>query len=232
MALDCNRIQALCFDVDGTLRDTDDQYVQRLVSYLKPIRPFLPRRDLKLMARRLIMAIEDPGNLALDLADRLGIDNLTNRLLQSIERPRQRLKIESKAPTIPGVNQMLDALHPRYPMAIVSARGEGATLDFLESQHLTRYFQVIVTGQTCARTKPHPMPVLWAAAKLGVAVESCLMIGDTKVDIRSGRTAGAQTVGVLCGFGTEDELAKAGADVILKSSADLADHLGKHRSGA
>ncbi len=47
------------------------------------------------------------------------------------------------------------------------------------------------------------------------------MVGDTVVDIRAGKAAGAQTVGVLCGFGEEDELRKAGADMILHSPVDL-----------
>jgi len=225
MALELNRVRALCFDVDGTLRDTDDQYVDRLASYLKLVTPFLPRRDPKIMARRTIMAIEDPGNLVLDLADRLGIDNLTARLLRAIERPRRRMNITMKALIIPGVSEMLEALHLHYPMAIVSTRGERATLDFLDSHALTGLFQVIATGQTCPRTKPHAMPVRWAAEQMGVAPETCLMIGDTKVDIRAGQAAGAQTVGVLCGFGTEDELQKAGASLILNSTADLASYL-------
>lgn len=230
MALEPIRVRALCFDVDGTLRDTDDQYVERLAGYLNWAKPFLPGRDPKIMARRMIMSIEDPGNLVLDLADRLGIDNLTARLLRAIERPRQRMTTKMQAPIIPGAREMLEALHPHYPMAIVSTRGQGATLDFLESHALTGYFQVVVTGQTCARTKPHPMPVQWAAAQLGVSAESCLMIGDTKVDIRSGRAAGAQTAGVLCGFGTEDELVKAGAHLVLESTADLTSYLRQHNS--
>jgi phosphoglycolate phosphatase len=56
---------------------------------------------------------------------------------------------------------------------------------------------------------------------MGVAPESCLMIGDTTVDMRAGKSAGAQTVGVLCGFGEENELRRAGADAIFKSTADL-----------
>jgi phosphoglycolate phosphatase len=47
------------------------------------------------------------------------------------------------------------------------------------------------------------------------------MIGDTTVDMRAGKSAGAQTVGVLCGFGEEAELRKLGADLILKSTSDL-----------
>jgi HAD superfamily hydrolase (TIGR01509 family) len=226
MTLDLPRVRALCFDVDGTLRDTDDLYVDRLAGYLKFIQPFLPGRDPKIVARRAIMAVEDPGNLVLDLADRLGIDNLTARLLQAIERPRQRKFF--KAPMIPGVAQMLEALRSRYPMAVISARGARSTLDFLEYHALTGFFDVIVTGQTCERAKPHPMPVLWAAEHLGVPPETCLMIGDTKVDIRAGRAAGAQTVGVLCGFGTEAELIQAGAQLLLKSTPDLADYVLQH----
>jgi phosphoglycolate phosphatase len=47
------------------------------------------------------------------------------------------------------------------------------------------------------------------------------MIGDTTIDIRCGRLAGAQTVAVLCGFGTERELKEAGANLILRTTSDL-----------
>ena len=47
------------------------------------------------------------------------------------------------------------------------------------------------------------------------------MAGDTTVDIRAGKSAGAQTVGVLCGFGEEPELRRQGADLILPGTADL-----------
>ena len=53
------------------------------------------------------------------------------------------------------------------------------------------------------------------------------MVGDTTVDIRAGKSAGAQTVGVLCGFGEEDELRKRGADMILTSTAELVQVLEK-----
>jgi phosphoglycolate phosphatase-like HAD superfamily hydrolase len=41
------------------------------------------------------------------------------------------------------------------------------------------------------------------------------------VDIRAGKSAGAQTVGVLCGFGEEPELKKMGADLILQDTTKL-----------
>jgi len=56
---------------------------------------------------------------------------------------------------------------------------------------------------------------------MGVDPSACLMIGDTTIDMRCGRSAGAQTVGVLCGFGTQRELQAAGADLILRTTSDL-----------
>ena len=47
------------------------------------------------------------------------------------------------------------------------------------------------------------------------------MVGDTAADIQSGKKAGAQTVGVLCGFGDRQELERAGADLILETTTDL-----------
>ena len=47
------------------------------------------------------------------------------------------------------------------------------------------------------------------------------MVGDTTVDMRAAKLAGMQALGVLCGFGREKELIRAGADSILPSTADL-----------
>jgi phosphoglycolate phosphatase len=63
--------------------------------------------------------------------------------------------------------------------------------------------------------------VLYAAERLGVPAANCVMVGDTTVDIHAGRRAGAQTVGVLCGFGERDELERAGADAVIESTAQL-----------
>jgi phosphoglycolate phosphatase len=51
------------------------------------------------------------------------------------------------------------------------------------------------------------------------------MVGDTTVDIIAGRSAGAQTAALLCGFGNQDELERAGADIIVEGPLQLADFL-------
>ncbi len=219
MSLDHSLVKALCFDVDGTLSDTDDLYVQKVLF-------FFPRflfKDPLRAARRFIMWIEAPGNALLGLADTLGIDDEMMAVIHWLSRRRKHsLK---KFLLIPGVDEMLKQLHGHYPMAVVSARDEKGTMTFLEQFDLVKYFDVIVTGLSAKHTKPYPDPILLAAQKMNVAPENCLMIGDTTVDIRAGNSAGAQAVGVLCGFGEESELKKMGADLILQDTTKLLDVL-------
>jgi HAD superfamily hydrolase (TIGR01509 family) len=210
MPLDFDRIKALCFDVDGTLNDTDDQFAEKVKAFLNPMRvlPFVNRDKV---ARRFVMWAEAPTNALLGYADRIGLDDKAAFLVEWMNRHK----------LVDGVAGMLNELDGHYLMAVVSARDEYSTREFLDQFELTRHFTCIVTAQTCRHTKPYPDPLLWAAERMGVPPEACLMIGDTTVDIRAGRSAGAQTVGVLCGFGEEGELRCMGADEILKSTAEL-----------
>ena len=219
MPITPQKVRALCFDVDGTLSDTDDLYAQK-------VSRFLPRflfKDPDYTARRLVMWIESPGNALLGFADTVGLDDEMVAVINWLSRHR---KLSSKKfLLVPGVDEMLKKLHGRYPMSVVSARDEHGTLAFLKQYDLEKYFDVIVTGLSAEHTKPYPDPILLAAQKMNVAPENCLMIGDTTVDIRAGKSAGAQTVGVLCGFGEEPELRKFGADEILEDTTKLVDLL-------
>jgi HAD superfamily hydrolase (TIGR01549 family) len=215
MPLDKSRIKALCFDVDGTLSDTDNLYTQKF-SKLFPRFLF---KDSAHTARRFVMWMEAPGNALLSIADSLHVDRQMVALINWLSQHRH--DSDKEFLLIPGVDDMLKELHGRYPMAIVSARDEKTNMAFLEKFDLVKYFDVIVTGLSAKYTKPYPDPIFLAAEKMNVAPEHCLMIGDTTVDIRAGKSAGAQTVGVLCGFGEEYELRKMGADEIIEDTTKL-----------
>ncbi len=215
-----DRIRALCFDVDGTLNDTDDLAVERLARWLRPLGWLLsPQRT----ARRLVMWAETPGNALIGIPDRFGLDDELYGLIERLNRYRSRPLRHFRL--IDGVRPMLMALRERYPMSIVSARDEASTHAFLQATGLAEFFICVAGATTAEHTKPYPDPILWAAEKMGVPPEACLMVGDTTVDIRAGRAAGAQTVGVLCGFGEAEELQRAGADLIIPSTAELPTHL-------
>jgi HAD superfamily hydrolase (TIGR01549 family) len=215
MPLDNTRVKALCFDVDGTLSDTDDLYSSHLSDFM----PGFLFRDPKQIARRLVMWAEAPGNALLGMTDIIGLDDEMAAVINWIYRNRKWP--DKQFLLVPGIDVLLSQLRGRYPMSVVSSRDEKGTIRFMERFDLVKYFDPVITGLSARRTKPYPDPILLAAQKMGVEPEECLMIGDTTVDIRAGKSAGAQTVGVLCGFGQEDELRRMGADLILPTTSEL-----------
>jgi N-acetyl-D-muramate 6-phosphate phosphatase len=221
MPIDVQRIQAVCFDVDGTLSDTDDLYTKRIAASIRRV-AFIRRPDF--VARRLVMGLESPGNALMSIADALGMDALVLPLINWIHRrvPRRR----SEYMVVGGVAEMLPRLRARYPLAVISARDKQTTMEFLDACGLTPYFEVVLTALSARHTKPYPDPVLLAAKMMGIAPANCVMIGDTTVDVRAGKSAGAQTIAVLCGFGEEGELHRVGADLILPTTSDVGELLG------
>ena len=218
MGIDAARVRAVLFDIDGTLRDTDDEVVDRAAAVLRHL---IGERRAHHWARLAVMRMENPLQHLLSQADRFNFDGAVNRLAA-------RLGAGGRTGTrlTPGAAQAVAVIGARFPIGVVSA-GPAVLVDrFLDEHDLRAAMRVVVTGQTCKRTKPHPDPVLAALARLGVDASSGLMVGDTPVDIRAGKSAGAQTVGVLTGFGEREELERAGADLIVGTLVELAALLG------
>ncbi len=167
------------------------------------------------------MWAEGPGNALLSIPDRFHFDDEIARFGDWLHRRGLGGK-NHEFLLIDGIRDLLEALEPEYKMSVVSARSRRGTMAFLDHFGLTPFFDVIVSAQTANRTKPWPDPIFLAAERLGVQPSECLMVGDTTVDLRSGKAAGAQTAGVLCGFGDEEELMALEPDVLLASTTDLA----------
>lgn len=223
MALDVARIKAVIFDIDGTLSDSDDQMASQVARFVKPFTFFLNGKARTVFARWLVMAAESPGNFIYSIADRFNLDSLFIRILDHRSRNRKH-KLRSYR-LIPGVIEMLASLSPRYPLAVASARDEQTSMAFINQFELAPLFRVVVTSQSTHHTKPFPDPLVYAAERMGVPPANCLMVGDTTVDMRAAKLAGMQAAGVLCGFGREKELRRAGADAIFSSTPDIADIL-------
>ncbi len=231
MALDLARVRALCFDVDGTIADTDDHLVAQIASLVARV-PGVSGRRSERVARQVVMGLETPVHGAYALLDRLGLDTPVDRLRSRLKATKQRGEDPGRTRNpealdevphemMAGVQEMLKLLHKFYPMSTISTGSAPRVERFLQHYGVRDLFTEVVGAQSTKRMKPHPEPLLYAARKMGVDPANCLMIGDTTIDIRTGRSAGAQTVGVLCGFGTESELVAAGAGMILRTTSDL-----------
>ena len=215
-------VEAILFDLDGTLIDTDDAMIERAARWLQPLARLFPRGDPKRVLRQAIMASEGPINAFLTFLDILGLDDELFALGGRLRRLRG-LRTPANFQPIDSVVEAVRELSGRYPLGIVTTRSRRDAQTFLEQYALADCFSAVVTHEDTWRLKPHPEPIRYAAEQLGVAIERCLMVGDTGVDVRAAKAAGAWAVGVLCGFGERGDL--AGADLILENTAELGEWL-------
>jgi HAD superfamily hydrolase (TIGR01509 family) len=214
-ALDRDAVDAVFFDLDGTLMDTDDQMVESLALRLQRLgRPGVDRA-----ARWVVMAAESPMNGLLTLLDIVGLDAPLLGLWQWFRRLRGVTTPDYRL--MEDADVVLAALKHRYQLGVVTTRGREDAEAFLDQHNLRDLFDTVVTRETTWRLKPHPDPILEAARQLDVPVERSVMVGDTTMDVKSARRAGAKSVAVCCGFGERDELEQADADVVLEHISDL-----------
>ncbi|WP_321324885.1 phosphoglycolate phosphatase [Thiomicrorhabdus sp.] len=112
-----------------------------------------------------------------------------------------------------------------YRVACVTNKAEAFTVPLLKDKGLYDYFEVIVSGDTCAEKKPHPMPLLYAAEKLGVAPENALMIGDSRSDVKAARAAGFHIFCMTYGYNHGEDIRDYEPDVVADSFVEFKDYL-------
>lgn len=212
------RVRAVLFDLDGTLIETDDQVAAALAHRLRFLGWLLPDQTRAHLARRWLMHSELFVNGTMTFLDRTHLDGILFRLNDSLRRWRGIRRPDNFVP-VSGSVEMLRELAARYRLAIVTSRNCRETQAFLDQCDVAGLFYVVITRDDVRRLKPHPMPVRRAAEKLGVPPEQCVMVGDTGVDVRAAKAAGALAVGVLCGFGEMDDFGDA--DLVVESTAQL-----------
>ena len=104
----------------------------------------------------------------------------------------------------PGIQACLDLLVDR-PLAIVTNKPYQQTMDLLDALQLTRYFPVVIGGDTCPMKKPDPTPLKVALHRLNATAATAIMIGDHHTDLIAGRAAGIDVCFCTWGFGEAGE---------------------------
>ncbi|MFP3896094.1 MAG: HAD family hydrolase [Anaerolineales bacterium] len=217
-------IKAILFDLDGTLVETDNRWAAIFSRGLKPLRYLFPDLDTDRRGRRLMMAVENPLTYVLSLLERAGVGGSFFGLANLVRRSKG-LATQGNSLMVEGTEELFTALKDRYILGVVTTRARPEAHDFLRRMQYEDLFSVVITRQDVFRLKPHPAPVRKAIDRLGVSPQHCIMVGDTALDVRSARRAGAYAVGVLSGFDHRYELERAGAHLILERAVQLLDYL-------
>jgi len=116
----------------------------------------------------------------------------------------------------PQVHEGLQALRELgLALAVVTNKATEFTLPLLTRLNLADNFAVVVCGDTCARRKPDPDPVLYACQQLNVAPADCVLIGDSINDVHAARAAGCRALAVPYGYNEGQPVEALNADAIV-----------------
>jgi phosphoglycolate phosphatase len=96
-------------------------------------------------------------------------------------------------------------------------------VDELEALGLIRYFDTVMTAFNGCQPKPSPEAFVGCARRLNIKIDRCVVVGDSVVDIRAGKSAGMRTVAVLSGIYSCMELQAEKPDLVLENVSLLPD---------
>jgi phosphoglycolate phosphatase len=206
------------FDLDGTLIDSREDIVRAVnATMMKMGLPAISQEDvvrfvgdgIEPLIRRVLLKVGG----AEPAADRVGTG--VKLMLEEY-----RLHLIGSTCLYPGVRETLAALQ-RATLGLISNKQEELCRRILAAFGLDGRFAVVMGGDSLVQRKPDPAPILHAMSVCGVMPAETVMVGDSPVDILSGKAAGAFTCGISSGFRTREELQAAGGDVIVDRFADL-----------
>jgi len=215
-----DRAQGFLFDLDGTLVDSVYQHVLAW-------QEALDRAGIDLSVWRIHRKVGMSGGL---FANAL-LRETGREVTQEQASELRRLHAEAYAAharnvrVLPGARELLTHLTDvGVPWAIATSGYRESAGPILELLDLPSTVPVI-TRDMVERAKPDPDLFLAAAAELGVAIENCVVVGDSVWDLLAARRARALGVGLLSGGYGRDELERSGAYRVYEDPADLLRHL-------
>ncbi len=213
--------RAVLFDLDGTLLDSATDLAAAANAMLAELG--FPARDPALIAtyigKGIPKLVERTLTGSLDAA---ADPALLARALPVYER-HYAAESGRRAALFPGVLEGLRALQAvGVPMACITNKSARFAPAALKRAGLDAYFDVLVCGDTAARMKPDPAPVLFACARLGVAPGEALMIGDSANDVQAAHAAGCPAWCVPYGYREGRPVESLGGDRVVASIAEAA----------
>lgn len=212
-------IKAVMIDLDGTLLDTACDLAAaanmmlrelgRVELPLETIQSYIGKGIQKLVKRSLTGSLD--GEPEAELFD---------RAMPIYERDYAKTLCVNTQP-YPGVLEGLNALREAgFHLACITNKAEAFTMPLLRATELLGYFDIVLSGDSLPKKKPHPMPLLHACKHFGILPHEMLLIGDSLNDAEAARAAGCHIFCVPYGYNEGRDVQELDCDAIVPSVYD------------
>ena len=217
-------VKAVLIDLDGTLLDTVDDLADAINAMLVELgRAALPVSVVRdYLGKGILHLVRQCWNHG---SPQPMTEPEFERALPIFKRYYQAgsgAKTRVYPGVIDGLEAMLDA---GLQLACVTNKSAIFAEPLLKHMGLAHYFQCVISGDTLAEKKPHPLPFLHACKLLGVTPNQALVIGDSRNDVAAARAAGCPVFCVPYGYSEGEDVGDLGGDAIVTTLDEAARRL-------
>jgi 2-phosphoglycolate phosphatase len=197
-------IKAILFDLDGTFADTAPD----LAAALNHVRGLHGLPPLPLETVRPQASHGSIGLLRLGFG--IEPDAPEFNKLRDMFLAHYTAHICDHTALFPGMAQLIDTLEQRgLPWGIVTNKPHRFTIPLMQALSYAERAACLISGDTCARAKPYPDPLLKACEIMDIAPTSCIYLGDDLRDMEAAQAAGMRCI--IAGYGYIDVQADLGS---------------------
>lgn len=211
-------MKACIFDLDGTLTDTLESLTYSVNETLKEME-LSPITD-----KECESFVGNGAKVLMECSLRAAGEENLDRLNEAMERYGRIFDANCTyhVTSYDGVEEMLGRLKESgIRLGVLSNKPHQQTVKVVREIFGEDILDCVQGQQETVARKPDPAGVFRLMEKMQVTEEECLYVGDSEVDIRTGRNAGVKTVSVTWGFRTREELEAAEAGTIIDIPGEL-----------
>ena len=212
-----NHFELAVFDLDGTLADT--------------------ALDMSAAMGRITEKYGKSENLYASVKGNLGYgaQHLIEKVYESIGLSKEKaledlpeykreyaLHCDEKTRLYPGVEKALVLLKQRkVTLVLATMKPQSAIQKVLDALHIREYFSKIYSYETMLRPKPDPWCIEESLAEFHADRDKTVIIGDSLVDINTGKNARCHTIAVLGGYFDQTAMRESGADHVITEMSEI-----------
>lgn len=206
--------EVIIFDLDGVIIDSR----QDIIDTAKQVLGYFgcPQRDDEFISRCIGGGLR---NLLIRCMGESKQDVLDEAVIRFTERYMKNCA--NNTGLYPGVKDVLGYFYKNKSMALATYKIKTATWYLLEKLGVIKYFDIIITADDVKNPKPHPECLQAVLTALNSKPEKAIMIGDTEIDILTGKNARIDTCGVVYGIGKKEDLVKSKPNFIIEDIKEL-----------